>query len=127
MLFDRKPNKREIILQRHSFKILYILIILFLCLLSAVFGIGDERIRILVQKNNSDNTNDSQLVFNYMLKPALPPPIWALRWNENSMDVYDISVTMDIRYYDFKETKEFLDNYHCENLIFRRLKFVSTV
>ena len=95
------------------------LIILFFCLLSAVFGIGDEIIRTLAwnQRNNADITNDSQSVFNYELKPALPPSRWVLRWDENSMDFYDISATLGNRIYNFYETKEYLEKYHCENLI----------
>jgi len=53
----------------------FTLSILFLCLLPAMFGIGDERIQTLTwnQGNADDNTvNDSQLVFNYELKTALP-------------------------------------------------------
>jgi len=118
---------REISSLKGTFLKYLTLIILFLCLLSAFFGIGDERIRTIVwnQRTNADNTNDSRLVFNYMLKPGQPPPIWALRWDENSMDVYDISATMDNRIYNSNETKEFLERYHCENLIPTNEAFVQ--
>ena len=86
----------------------FTLSILFLCLLPAMFGIGYERIQTALtwnRRNADDNTvNDSQLVLNYELKPALPQSRWVLRWDENSMNVHDISATMGNRLYNYNET-----------------------
>ena len=85
------------------------LVILFLCLLSAFSGIGDKKNQKLAwnQRNsNADDTSDPQLVFSYELKPA------------EFMDFYDISsAKTDNSNYNFNETKDFLERYHCENLI----------
>jgi hypothetical protein len=108
---------REISSLKETFLKYFTLIILFLCLHSAFFGFGDERIQTLTwnRRNYADITNDSQSVFNYELKPASPPTIVS-HWSD-SLDFYDISATMDNRYYNHNETKEFLERYHCENLI----------
>lgn len=115
-------SKENLMRDKSSLKGTYLryftLSILFLCLLPAIFGSGDERIQTLTwNQRNADNTNDSQLVFNYELKPALPTSRWVLQWDEHSMDFYDISSTIDNRYYNYNETKDFLEKYHCEILI----------
>ncbi len=96
--------------------------ILVLCLFTAGFGVGDESFKILhwdrkSSIGNNANINDtSQSLLNYELKPVRLIEKMVYYWDD-SLDFYDISANITNVSFNFEETREFLERYHCEILI----------
>ena len=88
---------------------------------------GDEQIKTLSWNMTTNNIRQyhnttQEESFDYELKPSNPRAQYVFSWND-SLDVYDISATMNDLFLNLNETKEFLNRYSCDSKGFPTLAF----